>query len=151
MSERLGVRGRGDRRQGDEGLGHSRRGAIAFSVPPGHGLALAQIPHLPRPYGVGPGVGSLRSPEVAQWMPKAIRCARARAKNVRETKKVEVSEPTSANTRATNANDSSETAWRTEKSWCELCERTWRLRRSRTEFTLGILLMARLCPGGLRE
>ena len=72
-------------------------------------------------------------------------------RNVRETKKVEVSEPASANTRPTNANDSAETAWRTEKSWCELCERTWRLRRSRTEFTLGILLVARLCPWGLRE
>src|SRR3712207_6314692 len=64
--ELLGVRGKGDRRQGDEGLGHSRRRAVALHVPPGHGLALAQIPHLPRPYGVGSGVGSLRPPEVAQ-------------------------------------------------------------------------------------
>src|SRR3712207_7046863 len=34
--ERLGVRGKGDRRQGDEGLGHSRRRAVALHVPPGH-------------------------------------------------------------------------------------------------------------------
>ena len=78
--ERLGVRGKGGRRQGDEGIGHSRRRAVALRVPPGHGLALAQIFFLTRPYGMGTGVGSLRPSEVAQWMARALRYTRARAK-----------------------------------------------------------------------
>src|SRR3712207_5756072 len=79
-NERRNVRGTGDRRQGDESLGHSRCAAVALRVPPGYGLALAQIPLFTRPHGVGSGVGPLRPSEVAQRMATAIRYARARAK-----------------------------------------------------------------------